>query len=101
MGSYTNKDGIFINFTRVQDVVQSKYNLSPRKQFCKTAVSSSQDKMQRKMYDDEFYQSLVDKREASYRTSSDGQTRLPNRDSVYKEVAAARFQACAMFLDTQ
>ena len=31
MGSYTNKDGIFINFTRVQQVVESKYNLAPRK----------------------------------------------------------------------
>lgn len=62
MGTYTNKDGIFINFTRVQDVVESKYNLSPRKQFCKTAVTSTQPKYEREKYDEEFYEKLTEKR---------------------------------------
>ena len=37
---FSNVDGIFINYTRVQEVVESKYNLAPRKQFCGSRVAS-------------------------------------------------------------
>lgn len=100
MSSYTNKDGIFVNFTRVQDVVGEKYNLAPRKQFCKSTVTSKRDKALRARYDDEYYKQQKASEEAKYRTTSDGKNKVPTRSEVYRQAAAAGIRACTMFLDT-
>lgn len=101
MASYTNKDGIFVNYTQVLAVVGDKYNLAPRKQFCKSAVGSKRDRAMRERYDDEYNKARKEKEEASYRTTSDGKNTVPTRSAVYDLELASSVPACAMFLDTQ
>jgi len=97
MSSYANKEGIFVNYTQVQRVVDGKYNLAPRKQFCGTRVGSKAPRKQRQTYDAQYLQSL----KANYTTTADGKTRVPSRSDVYNQAILYSFRACTMFLDTQ
>jgi hypothetical protein len=40
MGEFLNGDGVFVNYTKAQEITDEKYNLSPRKQFCDGLVGS-------------------------------------------------------------
>jgi len=40
MDKFQNNEGVFINYTQVQNVVQDKFNLAPRKQFCGAKAGS-------------------------------------------------------------
>ena len=58
---YNNIFGIFINYTRVQEVVENKYNLAPRKQFCGSKVASDFSQTRRARNDEEYYRLLQQK----------------------------------------
>lgn len=73
-GGYANSDGIFINYTRVQQITNEKYNFSPRKQWCGSKIGS--DKPAR--YDEEF----VRMKSKNYVTNSDG-LKMPPREEFY------------------
>ena len=47
METFDNTEGVFVNYTRVMDVVDNKYNLAPRKQFCGARVGSDNPNKQR------------------------------------------------------
>lgn len=55
---YSNDKGIFINYTRVQEITDEQYNFAPRKQFCGSMIGS--DRPLR--YGEEF----AEMKEASY-----------------------------------
>ena len=59
MSSFENREGIFMNYTRVMEVVDKKYNLVPRKQFCGTRVMS--DFSSRSARDDRYNQYMREK----------------------------------------
>ena len=59
MSSFENREGIFMNYTRVMEVVEKKYNLVPRKQFCGTRVMS--DFSSRSARDDRYNQYMREK----------------------------------------
>ena len=67
MESYDNTDGVFINYTQVMKVVDDKYNLAPRKQFCGARVGS------------DTQMTKVNQLE----TTHDGLTELPARSEIY------------------
>jgi len=94
---YSNVDGIFINYTRVQEVVESQYNLAPRKQFCSSTVASDLQGTESGGADADYYRLL----ESEYVPTSDGGTTLPTRDMVYDTDRNYAQQACVMFMDTQ
>jgi hypothetical protein len=50
--------GTFINYTRVNELVENEYNLAPRKQFCGSKVGSDLPMTQRKNYDQEYLDEL-------------------------------------------
>lgn len=64
-------------------MVDDKYNLAPRKQFCKSAVGSKRDRAMRQRYDDQYNKERKEKEEASYRTTLDGKNTVPKRSDVY------------------
>ena len=73
LDNYENTEGVFINFTQVQSVVGSKYNLVPRKQFCGAKVGSDYGIMQQN-YDDEYMENY----RAKFINTTDGFTALPS-----------------------
>ena len=48
LDGYSNDKGRFLNFTHVQEITNSKYNLSPRKQFCGAKVGTDYTTLQAK-----------------------------------------------------
>lgn len=51
---YSNKNGVFLNYTRVIETTKSQYNFAPRKQMCGTYISSDKPNQQREMYDEQY-----------------------------------------------
>ena len=96
MMSFDNSEGIFMNYTRVMEVVDHKYNLAPRKQFCGTRITSDFPGDSIKRYDD-VYKNYVEKK---YMTTPDGLTKVPDREFVYNFDRRYMYQACIMFFDT-
>lgn len=97
---YSNSQGIFLNYARVDEVTKSKYNFSPRKQFCGAYIAGDG----LGDYDDEY----VESKRANYRTTTDGKNKLPPRSEAYmsmeQKIRLGRNydqQACLMFMDTQ
>jgi hypothetical protein len=95
LDSFDNTEGIFINYTRVQEVVGDKYNLVPRKQFCGARVGSDLPSQMRERYDDEYLQEL----ESDY-MRIDEKTTLPTAEEIASVSRSYKYQSCLMFFDT-
>lgn len=99
---------MFINYTKVQDVVEKKFNLAPRKQFCGgkagsdwTADAREEQKKFKGVLNADDYADYVSNSESGFVKTNDGLTTVPSRDRVYNYEREYGLQACLMFFDTQ
>jgi len=79
-------------------VLDNKYNLVPRKQFCGAKVGSDYPAM-RATYDD-AYMKEYEASDAFLSTSDGKKTRLPNHNSTYGASIDYNYDSCVMFIDT-
>jgi hypothetical protein len=95
--SYHNSEGVFINYTKVEDVTKSKFNLAPRKQFCDSHVGTNypaaiadMDKEELSDYSSDFIRA--------------GKTKLPPIDKYKNNEKKDRLfphAECLMLMDTE
>jgi hypothetical protein len=76
---FTNSYGVFLNFTRVEEATNSKYNFAPRKQMCGTYISSTKPVEQRRKYDEKYLKS----KQKDYVSTTDGKIKIPPRSEIY------------------
>lgn len=95
--NFYNGEGVFINYTLVETVTNSKFNLAPRKQFCQSQVGTNYpaaiadlDKEELSEYSSDFIRA--------------GKTKLPPMDKYRTEDKKERLfphRECLMLMDTE
>ena len=96
LDSYDNTEGIFINYTKVDQIAGDQFNLAPRKQFCGARVGSDNPITLRSIYDEEY----LDELESNFREFAPGVS-LPDHEEMSNKVIQYNYQACVMFWDTE
>jgi len=74
-GDFENVDGMFLDYSKIQQVTENKYNLTPRKTFCGADLGSDYGTL-RSTYDAYEMQNY----EETFLRTNDGKTTLPNRE---------------------
>lgn len=95
LNQFYNVDGMFINYTKVSEVTNDKYNLSPRKQFCGASLGSDYGSL-RSRYDDIWLKDY----EKSFIRTKDGLTTLTSAEQIYNKGRSYPYNTCLMLMDT-
>lgn len=90
-----NREGIFINYTRIAELYQEKYNLSPRKYICGIQISSD-------LYNPMiYYTDDTTSSTGQWKSQFDKETGFPSRDQMYGGNMFNTGTVCIIFMDTE
>lgn len=93
---YENTRGLFVNYTKVMEITDNKYNLAPRKTFCGSRLGTDYSNI-RTSYDEYYMQEY----EREFLRTSDGQTTLPKPENIYGSNKDYPYQTCVVLMDTE
>ena len=93
LNGYNNDQGIFVNYTKVEESVGTKYNISPRKQFCDAKVASDFGEKRAK-YDSEYMKEY----EKQNFVNVSSKWTMPKRENI--PTLFFNYSSCLMLIDT-